>query len=205
VGSVSSKFEGKTPEISVAQARRLIASVDDSTIVGLRDKAILATLIFTAARIGAVSSLTTKDFFSNGEQWLFRFKEKGGKAREIPVRHDLALLLKRYLELAAIPTNISTPLFRSSAGRSGKLSSNGMCADDIRRMLKRHLKNAGLPGIFSPHSFRVCALTDLLKQDVPREDVQYLAGHADPRTTSLYDRRKKKVTRNIVERISVKL
>ena len=35
------------------------------------------------------------------------------------------------------------------------------------------------------------------------EDVQYLAGHADPRTTRLYDRRQKQVTRNIVERISV--
>jgi len=34
-------------------------------------------------------------------------------------------------------------------------------------------------------------------------DVQYLAGHSSPRTTKLYDRRQKKVTRNIVERISI--
>ena len=72
-------------------------------------------------------------------------------------------------------------------------------------MLKRRLLGAGLSTEFSPHSFRVCALTDLLNQDVPREDVQHFAGHADARTTDLYDRRKKKVTRNIVERISVKL
>jgi hypothetical protein len=38
---------------------------------------------------------------------------------------------------------------------------------------------------------------------VPLEDVQDLAGHADPRTTRLYDRCQKQVTRNIVERISV--
>ena len=55
----------------------------------------------------------------------------------------------------------------------------------------------------SPHSFRVSAITDLLTQGVPLEDVQYLAGHAEPRTTGLYDRRQKKVTRNIVERISI--
>jgi len=42
-----------------------------------------------------------------------------------------------------------------------------------------------------------------LTQGVPLEDVQYLAGHADPRTTRFYDRRQKQVTRNIVERISV--
>ena len=44
---------------------------------------------------------------------------------------------------------------------------------------------------------------DLLEQGVPLEDVQHLAGHADPRTTRLYDRRQKKITRNIVERISI--
>jgi integrase len=49
----------------------------------------------------------------------------------------------------------------------------------------------------------VTTLTDLLTGSVPEKDVQYLAGHADPRTTQLYDRRQKRVTRNIVERISV--
>ena len=55
----------------------------------------------------------------------------------------------------------------------------------------------------SPHSFRVTTITDLLEQGIPLEDVQRLAGHADPRTTRLYDRRQKKITRNIVERISI--
>jgi len=53
------------------------------------------------------------------------------------------------------------------------------------------------------HSFRVSAITDLLTQGVPLEGVQYPAGHAEPRTTGLYDRRRKKVTQKIVERISI--
>ena len=73
----------------------------------------------------------------------------------------------------------------------------------ICRMVKRRLRDAGLPGVLSPHSFRVTTITDLLEQGVPLEDVQRLAGHADPRTTRLYDRRQKKITRNIVERISI--
>ena len=56
---------------------------------------------------------------------------------------------------------------------------------------------------FSPHSFRVTTLTDLLLHGVSLEDAQYLAGHSDPRTTRLYDRRHKQVTRNTVERISI--
>jgi integrase/recombinase XerD len=47
-------------------------------------------------------------------------------------------------------------------------------------------------------------VTYLLDQNITLEEVQYLAGHAGPRTTRLYDRRRRKVTRNIVERISTK-
>jgi integrase/recombinase XerD len=61
----------------------------------------------------------------------------------------------------------------------------------------------GLPTRLSPHSFRVAAVTDLLKQGVALEDIQYLTGRADPKTTRLYDRRQRQVTRNIVERISI--
>ena len=73
----------------------------------------------------------------------------------------------------------------------------------VEQMLKRRLAAAGLPKILSPHSFRVLVVTDLLSQNVPLEDVQYLAGHAHPRTTQIYDRRRRRVSRNLVERISV--
>ena len=81
---------------------------------------------------------------------------------------------------------------------------NRMSAIDICRMVKRRLKDAGLPSRLSPHSFRVMTITDLLEHGSEIDEVQYLAGHADSRTTALYDRRKKRVTRNIVERISVR-
>ena len=84
-----------------------------------------------------------------------------------------------------------------------QLTNNAMYVVDVCRMVKRRLKDASLPTRLSPHSFRVTTITDLLEQGVPLEDVQRLAGHADPRTTRLYDRRDKKVTRNIVERISI--
>ncbi len=93
--------------------------------------------------------------------------------------------------------------FAWANGRTKKLSGNAMTSKRICELVKRRLKDAGLPLRLSPHSFRVTGITDLLKQGIPLEDVQYLAGHAEPRTTGLYDRRKKKVTRNIVESISI--
>jgi len=196
--------EGKTPEITVKGARTLLDSIDASTLVGLRDRAVVAILIYTAARAGAVASLRGSSLYNSGEQWLLHFDEKGGKSREIPVRHDLEQMLFEYIDAAGQRKAAgSTPLFRTAYRKSGRLTETSMSGVDICRMVKRRLKDAGLPARLSPHSFRVTTITDLLEQGVPLEDVQRLAGHADPRTTRLYDRRDKKITRNIVERISI--
>ena len=192
--------EGKTPEIGVEQARTLLTSIDVTNPVGLRDRAILAVLAYTAARVGAVANLTIKSLKHDGSQSARRFSEKGGKAREIPVRHDLEGYLREYIEAAGINQG---PLFRTAVRKTKTLTGKAMTGGDIGRMMKRRLRDAGLPGHFSPHSFRVTTVTDLLEQNVPLEDVQYLAGHSDPRTTRLYDRRRRKVTRNIVGRISI--
>jgi integrase/recombinase XerD len=184
--------------------RTLLASIDTGHVVGLRDRAILGTLAYTACRGGAVARLRLGDFQHDGQQYVLRFLEKGGKSREIPVRHDLEGFILAYVEAADIGGDAKeSPLFRMGNGRTRKLSGNAMTLKRICELVKRRLKDAGLPSRLSPHSFRVSAITDLLTQGVPLEDVQYLAGHAEPRTTGLYDRRQKNVTRNIVERISI--
>ena len=197
-------MEGKTPEITIDQARTLLASIDTGDVVGLRDRAILATLAYTACRGGAAAKLRLQDFQCDGTQYVLRFQEKGGKSREIPVRHDLEGFIRAYLDAAGIADEAKdSPLFRAGNGRTRRLTANAMSSKVICELVKRRLKDAGLPSRLSPHSFRVTTITDLLTQGVPLEDVQYLAGHAEPRTTGLYDRRQKKVTRNIVERISI--
>ncbi|QEG01531.1 Tyrosine recombinase XerC [Stieleria maiorica] len=196
--------EGKTPEISIIQARQLIHSIDVSNVVGLRDRAIIGILIYTAARVGAVSSLNHQDFFSLGDQYCLRFTEKRGKVRQIPTRHDLRGFIRDYLTAGGLnDSDRKAPLFRTTVRRTKSLTRNRMTPGDMGRMVKRRMRQGGLPNGLSPHSFRVTTITDLLSQGVPLEDVQNLAGHADPRTTRLYDRRQRRITRNIVERISI--
>lgn len=197
-------IEGKTPEIAVEHVRLLLATINTQSVVGLRDRAIIATLIYTAARIGAVAKLQRQHFYDAGDQHCLRFSEKGGKSREIPARHDLQRFLSEYLAAAGLSdAEKQSPLFLAAVRRTGLLTSGVVTTGDMGRMVKRRMGDAGLPSRLSPHSFRVTTITDLLSQGVPLEDVQFLAGHADPRTTRLYDRRQRKVTRNIVERISI--
>ena len=141
------------------------------------------------------------DYRNLGDGRVLRFREKGGKDREISVRHDLAAWLDEYINAASIAEEWKgAPLFRAADGKRKVLAHPTHL---MRQMMKRRLEDAGLPELFSPHSFRVTVVTDLLNQNVPLEDVQYLAGHSSPTTTRVYDRHRRKVTRNIVERISI--
>jgi integrase len=121
-----------------------------------------------------------------------------------PTQARRKLTINEYVTAAGIAEDArSAPLFRAANGKKKELTRDDYKAHSIRQMLKRRLEDAGLPELFSPHSFRVTVVTDLLNQNIPLEDVQYLAGHSSPTTTRIYDRRRRRVTRNIVERISI--
>ena len=203
-GPPRASLDGKTPEITPDQATRLIDSVDCSRPVGVRDRAILGTLAGTGARVGAVAKLRMRDLRDYGEYRSLRFTEKRGKEREIPLRLDLNQWIQAYLLLVDDFADTAAPLFRPlHANSRSRFARRFVTPYTIRAMLKRRLADAGLPRIITPHSFRAMVVTDLLRQGVPMEDVQYLVGHSHPSTTQIYDRRARKVTRNIVERISI--
>jgi integrase/recombinase XerD len=148
-----------------------------------------------------------------GDQWILTFKEKRGKVRKIPVSHDLQGWIDEYFSVSGMldaqgwtdpaTGNDRQALFLTLVRKEKRLTTTPMTSFDIWRMMKRRLREAGLPPDLSPHSFRVTTITDLLDQQLPLEDVQDLAGHADPRTTRLSDRSRRQVTRNLVERIRV--
>src|SRR5271157_4860625 len=153
-------IEGKTPEITLEQAQTLLGSiriaktakndqgeeVEIPLTVGLRDRAILAPLAYTVCRAGAVAKLRLQDFQHDGAQYVLRFSEKGGKSREIPVRHDLEGHIRAYLDAAGIQAeNKDRPLFRSTEGKTKRLTGNPLTTKDVCRMVKRRLKDAGLP------------------------------------------------------------
>ena len=196
--------EGKTPEITRDQIKELLGAIDRTSLIGLRDFAIFTTLIYTATRAGAACKLKLRDFRYSDRQMVLRFTEKRGKSREIPVRHDLEGYIHEYLEAAGLLEGTpATPIFQTTLRRTGTLTGRPMRVQDVCRMMKRRLKNAGLPSHLSPHSFRVATITNLLSQGIERADVQRLAGHADARVTALYDRSNRKVIRNVVERIAL--
>jgi integrase/recombinase XerD len=131
-----SRSEGKTPAPPHQEVQRLLDSIDVTHLVGLRDRALLAVMAYTFARIGAVVSLTPQDYFQVGKRSLIRFREKGGKEKEIPVHHKLEEYLDIYLEAAKLSEQPASPLFRSIPGRSVTR------ARDRRTLTQRRLGDA---------------------------------------------------------------
>jgi integrase len=59
---------GKTPVLTTDQARELIESLDTSTLVALRDRALIGVMTYAFARIGAVVAMRVEDYFANGKR-----------------------------------------------------------------------------------------------------------------------------------------
>jgi site-specific recombinase XerD len=196
-----SRREGETPAFDTEQVQKVLDKIDTSNDVGLRDRALLGTLAYTFARIGAVVNLKVEDYFQTGKRSMIRFSEKGGKETEIPVHHKLEELLDQYLEKSGLRNQPNAPLFPIAVGKTRKLGNRTATRIDAARMLKRRLKDAGLSDAFPPHSFRATGITNFPENGGTLEVAQRIAGHADSRTTKLYDRRRQRVLLEDMERI----
>ncbi len=97
-----SRTEGKTPAFVEGEVQKLLDAIETSTHTGLRDRALLGVLAYTFARIGAVVNLKVEDYYPSGKRFLLRFKEKGGKEKELPVHHKLEELLDQYLKATGL-------------------------------------------------------------------------------------------------------
>lgn len=81
--------KGKTPVLVADEARTLLDSIDTSTVMGLRDRAIIALMAYTFARVGAATAMKVEDYFVQGRRSQIRLYEKGGKVITVPAHHNL--------------------------------------------------------------------------------------------------------------------
>src|SRR5260221_14140564 len=121
-----SRTEGKTLAPPHQEVQKLLDSIDVSHLVGLRDRALLAVMAYTFARIGAVASLKPQDYFQIGNRSVIPFQEKGGKEQEIPVPHKQEEYLDVYLEAAKLSEQPVSPLFLSTRRSARQVGSDGV-------------------------------------------------------------------------------
>lgn len=194
---------GKTVALDEADAKRLLASIPTDNLVGLRDRALIALMTYSFARISAALSMNVEDYEPRGRRMWIRLMEKGGRVHAMPAHHKLDEYLDEYIEAAQLSEHLKTPLFRSAFGRTGRLTDKRLLRGNAWDAVRRRARNAGIQGRVSNHSFRATGVTNYLTNDGKLETAQQMAGHADARTTKLYDKRNEQISLDEIERITI--
>lgn len=199
--------EGKTPVFSRDDGRRLFASLDAEAATGnllaLRDRALMAVMLYGFVRVGAAVAMRVRDFEDEGEHANLVLREKGGKERRIACHHKTREYLREYIQAARFEPRAKVSLFQTAPGRASVLTGEAMSIDDALRAVKRRCRAAALPSSICNHSFRATGITVHQENGGRLEDAQELAGHADARTTRLYIRKARKIAQAEVERVQL--
>ncbi len=195
--------QGKTPVLDPAEARTLLDSIDVTTPIGLRDRALIALMVFSFGRIGAALAMRVEDVFVQNRRLWVRLREKGGKRHEMPCHHSLDEYLHAYLDGAGIADDAKGPLFRTIGRGTSRLTRTSLPQANAYAMVRRRAVAAGIKTRIGNHSFRATGITAYLKNGGTLENAAAMANHASTRTTQLYDRRRDDISLDEVERIRV--
>jgi integrase/recombinase XerD len=195
--------KGKTPILSADETREIFAHIDTRTVVGLRDRALIALMVYTFARVGAAIAMKVEDVYVQGKRTWVRLHEKGGKRHEMPAHHNLDAWLEAYITAAGLGSDAKGPMFRSTVGRSGGLTDRPLTQQDVYRMIFRRASDAGIRTRIGCHTFRATGITEYLRNGGKLEIAQAMANHESARTTGLYDRRQDQVSLDEIERILI--
>jgi site-specific recombinase XerD len=185
-------YQGKTPALSDAQARRLLEAPGGSSLKAKRDRAILSILFYHALRRDELCQLLVRDIHERRGVKHLRIHGKGEKLRHIPLHPGSQERITEYLESAGHAGLASTPLFRPVRNnRFGGRLDQGLTADGVYQLIKHYGKMTGISmERFGPHAARATAATNALEAGTDIAKVQEWLGHANISTTRVYDHRK---------------
>ena len=175
---LSPKFGRQLPDIlSTDEIDRIIATVDTSSVKGLRDCAMLELLYSCGLRVSELVSLKIQDLFF-GEGYI-RVIGKGDKQRLVPISATARERVHRYLDKRPETRSGEDALFLNNRG-------SRLTRVMVFTILKQAARNAGIEKRISPHTFRHSFATHLLEGGASIRQVQEMLGHESILTTEIY-------------------
>jgi integrase/recombinase XerD len=186
--------EGTMPALSDKQARELHKAPPEDTRKGIRDHAILSTLLFHGIRREELCTLKVRDYQRCDRAMHFRIEGKGDKVRFVPVATNTQRLIQRYLEVAKHGEDLEGPSFRpvinNTTHRRRKALSPGAVYQEI---VKHYRQQVGITVDvhgFCVHLLRATAATNALVHHADVAKVREWLGHANISTTRIYNKRR---------------
>jgi len=200
VGAPQVPRDGKTIGLSPQDCRRLLNSPDATTPVGVRDRALLAVLAYSACRVGELIKLRSDDLKSHSGHRILEIRGKGDKERRVALHPEAVERLDAWMKMRVVSSPEGTFLFpptRSARGlgRDG-FQSRPLTVRAIEKLVDRYAFRLQLDPAFTVHSLRVTALTTARERGCDVIDLQDFAGHSDPRTTLIYIRNRDRLAQS---------
>lgn len=200
------RHTSKTPGLTEAQAMALLATADaERGPQHLRNAALLAVLLFTAARVSEVTDAEVEDLGVDRGHRVLWVTRKGGKQQPLPLPPAASARLDAYLAsradvetVPAVPSEPGVPrprriLFATITGKR-------MFWPEVRDLIRRLAKAAGFPedliSRLGAHAMRHTAITIALANGAPLHEVQDWAGHASADTTQRYNHARQRLDRS---------
>jgi integrase/recombinase XerD len=165
------------------EVEKLLELPDQTTPLGLRDRAMLEVLYSTGLRVSELTSLRVMDL--DTKVGCVRCIGKGDKERIVPVGRKALAIVEKYLRdgrTALIGTtrgNAGPYLFVNRRG--GRISRVG-----VWKIFSSYGRKAGLRVPLTPHMLRHSFATHLLERGADLRSVQLMLGHSDISTTQIY-------------------
>ena len=166
-------------DLSEADVDALLAAPDVTTVLGLRDKAMLELLYACGLRVSELTGLPLAALNLRGG--FLRVMGKGRKERLVPLGETAADWLQRYLDdgrPALVKTTVPA-LFLTQRGEA-------MTRENFWHLIKRYALLAEISSSVSPHTLRHAFATHLLNHGADLRVIQLLLGHSDLSTTQIY-------------------
>lgn len=162
--------------LSAEEVQRLLESPPTDTVLGVRDRAVLALLYGTGIRASECAGLREEDV--DLDQLLIRVRGKGGHERAVPLNQQVANMLRIYRQMRA-PVRPLEPFFQSRRRR-------GMSRGGVYQRVKTYARWARIPKRVSPHRLRHTFATHLVKAGVGLVTIRDLLGHRLITSTQIY-------------------
>jgi len=165
------------------ETEALLAAVDTSTPLGLRDRAMIELLYGSGLRVSELVGLPLSGF--DIRAGLLRVVGKGNKERVVPVGESASAAIQAYL-LEGRPLLLGNHPDRDRAIFLSRRRSS-MTRQNFFLMLRKLARVAGIPQErVSPHVLRHAFATDLLEGGADLRSIQAMLGHSDLSTTQIY-------------------
>ena len=183
------------------QAKELLATIDQRSIIGLRDYALVQLLMRTGIRRSECAALTISNIkLEQGHHIAIIEHGKGDKRRIVKLPVDVFRAIEQYIKMANRRNDPpGAPLF-TGCTKGGMSTAIGISDKLIERTVAKYGKKIGMPEL-GPHDMRATFITLAIEGGASLTQVQYAAGHADPRTTERYQKRKENLDDNAVDYI----